>query len=106
MLGDKFDENVNLAIKSFFVQHCTLLLQWINDVQIVKLLLNHLDIDVNFVANFDETFYDLSNWSFTDHFDQYFTPLHQAVEIDNYEIVKLLLNHPKILVNNLEIFDI
>lgn len=77
----------------------------LNDIEIVKLLLNHSDIDVNDIANFDESTYGFLNWSKANHFDHYFTPLHEAIELENVEIVKMLLNCPDILVNKIEIYD-
>lgn len=71
----------------------------------VKLLLERPDIDVNAIANFDDESFNFSSWSKTDYFDFYYTPLHEAVELENIEIIKLLLAHPKIDVNKIEVFD-
>ncbi|KAK8870239.1 hypothetical protein M9Y10_008116 [Tritrichomonas musculus] len=77
----------------------------LNDIPVVKLLLNHPKINVNAVANFDETTYGFLGWSYANHFDHYYTPLHEAIELNNVEVVRLLLSHPKIAVNRIEIYD-
>lgn len=72
---------------------------------VVKVLLERPGIDVNAVANFDDASFNFSSWSNTEYFDFYYTPLHEAVELGNIEIIKLLLAHPKIDVNKIEVFD-
>lgn len=70
-----------------------------------KKLLNHPKIDVNIIANFDESTSILKNiviFNEIPHFDVFFTPLHLAVELEKMEMIKLLLSHPNISLNEIE----
>lgn len=74
------------------------------DIELIKSLLNRPDINVNTLTNFDQTTFRFQEWSTFGSFDLYFRPLHVAIELGNIEIVSLLLKHPKILVNEQEVF--
>ena len=102
--------NVNFSFRPNIVRstqrtalHLAILLE---NVPIVKLLLNHPGIDLNIRANFDESTYRFDQWSKTSHFDIYFTPLQEAIELENVEIMKLLLKNPNISVNEIEAYDL
>ena len=64
-------------------------------------LIKQPNIDVNFKANFDEST-SIFDFFEVHHFDVFYTPLQLAVELENIEIIKLLLSHPKILLNEIE----
>lgn len=73
--------------------------------EVVKLLLEKPDIDVNSIANFDEESFNFEYWRKGKQFDSYYTPLQEAVELEDIEVIKLLLAHPRIDVNKYGIFD-
>ena len=78
-----------------------------NNIEIIKLLLEHSEIDVNIKSNiFQIIFYIHDIWLIKFNYTYYSyytrastTPLHTAIKNKNIEIVKCLLENPKIDIN-------